>query len=91
MKTVIILIVLLASAMAQGACRSSYVCDDYGQNCRYVDICDSTIDLPSMNLPPIPPLPTIEIKPLPSMALPPIGTSQCRYMMVDGRWQNICY
>ena len=68
----------------------AYVCDDDGYNCRYMDICDDPLDLPSLEIDPLPSLPTLEIKPLPSLDLPPIGTSKCEYMMVNGQWQNVC-
>lgn len=78
------------SVTASAECKSSNVCDDYGHNCQAQDICDSTLDLPSINLPPLQPLPTMELKPLPSLELPPLGTSKCQYMQVNGRWQNVC-
>jgi len=91
MKKILLAITLLAiSTMSYGMCRKSNVCDDYGHNCRVQDICDSVIDIPSAGIPPIRPLPSIEIKPLPSLALPPLGTSKCEYMQVNGRWQNVC-
>lgn len=78
------------SAPAYAVCHRAYVCDDYGQNCRYQDICDSTLDLPSVEIAPLPSLPTTQLKPLPSVGLPPLGTTHCEYMQVNGRWQNIC-
>ncbi len=94
MKVTLLLVLFIASAYSTtvfAQCRSSYVCDDYGNNCRVQDICDSTLDLPSTNLPPLQPLPSLELKPLPSLALPPLGTSQCEYLQVNGRWQNVCH
>ena len=92
MKKILLVITLLAiSTMSYGMCRKSNVCDDYGRNCRVQDICDSVIDIPSAGIPPIRPLPSIEIKPLPSLALPPLGTSKCEYKQVNGRWQNVCH
>jgi len=86
----LLLAALLYSVGASAECMKSNVCDDEGQNCHAQDICTSTLDLPSINLPPLEPLPSMEVKPLPSMQLPPIGTTQCQYQQVDGRWQNIC-
>jgi len=97
MKTqVVVFFVVLAvsvtlSAISQATCVKSYVCDNWGQNCRYQDICDSNIDLPSTNLQPLPSLPSTQLKPLPSMNLPPLGTSKCEYKQVNGVWQNVCY
>jgi len=78
------------SNMANGACIKSQVCDDYGNDCHVQDICDSVLDLPSVELAPLRPLPSMELKPLPSLELPPPGTSKCEYMQVNGRWQNVC-
>ena len=90
-KTVIATILVFSFANISGAaCRKSQVCDDYGNNCRIQDICDSNLDLPSIELAPLRPLPSTELKPLPSIELPPLGTSHCEYMQVNGRWQNIC-
>lgn len=79
------------SVTAFAQCRSSYVCDDFGNNCHVQDICENNLDLPSTNLPPLQPLPSMELKPLPSMSLPPLGTSKCEYMQVNGQWQNVCH
>lgn len=76
---------------AHAECRRASVCDDYGQNCHYQDVCDNKLDLPSTGLNPLPSLPSIQLKPLPSMELPPLGTSKCDYQQVNGQWQNICY
>lgn len=90
-KAVIATVLVVGFAnIANAACRKSQVCDDYGNNCRVQDICDSTLDLPSVELAPLRPLPSMELKPLPSMELPPLGTTQCQYMQVNGRWQNVC-
>lgn len=75
---------------ADAMCQKSWVCDDYGMSCRIMDVCDSSIDLPSVGIPPLRPLPSMELKPLPSVGLPPLGTSQCQYRQVNGQWQNIC-
>lgn len=94
MKKYLLIAMLLSSSYSMtvlAQCRSSNVCDNYGNNCRVQDICDSTLDLPSTNLPPLQPLPSMELKPLPSLALPPIGTSKCEYVQVNGQWQNICH
>jgi hypothetical protein len=92
MKKILLAITLLAiSTMSYGMCRKSNVCDDYGHNCRVQDICDSNMDLPSLALPPLTPMPSLELKPLPSLALPPLGTSKCEYKQVNGRWQNVCH
>jgi hypothetical protein len=92
-SSLLILAVVLAivtSTDAEAKCRRAQVCDDYGMNCRAQDICDSMLDLPSVEIDPLTPLPSTDIKPLPSIDLPPLGTSKCEYKQVDGRWQNVC-
>ena len=83
--------VISVSTAAFADCRRSYVCDDWGNNCSYMDVCDGSLDLPSVGLDPLPSLPSMELKPLPSMDLPPLGTSKCEYKQVNGMWQNICW
>ena len=87
----VLFVLILMPNISGATCRNSYVCDDWGRNCRYQDICDSTIDLPSTNLAPLPSLPTTQLRPLPSIELPPLGTSHCEYKQVNGYWQNVCY
>ena len=84
------IVALATSSIAEAKCRKSQVCDDYGMNCRVQDICDNTLDLPSIELAPLRPLPSMQLKPLPSIDLPPLGTTNCQYKQVNGRWQNIC-
>lgn len=89
--TGIILIANLASFdVALAVCQRAHVCNDYGQNCKYMDVCDSNLDLPAIGLNPMPSIRTLEPKPLPSLALPPLGANKCEYAQVNGRWQNIC-
>ncbi|MCF6261640.1 MAG: hypothetical protein L3J98_16005 [Gammaproteobacteria bacterium] len=82
---------LVFSGNSYAECTRSYVCDDWGNNCKYMDICNDSLDLPSVGLDPLPSLPTTDLKPLPSVDLPPLGTSNCEYKQVNGRWQNICW
>lgn len=89
-KLIIFIIFLITSIQVNAVCRKSNVCDSYGQNCRVQDVCDSTMDLPSTSIPPIRSLPSLELKPLPYIGLPPLGTSKCEYKQVNGRWQNVC-
>ena len=93
MKAIVISIVLsglLFSSSSNAKCRKSNVCDDYGQNCRVMDICYSSMDLPSVGLAPLTSMPSMKLKPLPSLSLPPLGTKSCQFMQVNGLWQNIC-
>jgi hypothetical protein len=78
------------SAVSYAACTRSWVCDDYGKNCRVQQICENNLDLPGINLPGLTPMPSMELKPMPSISLPPLGTKRCRQMQVNGRWQNVC-
>lgn len=94
MYRLLIVLTLLCTFLPESsfaACSNSYVCDDYGSNCQYMDICNNSLDLPSVDVNPIPSLPTVDLKPLPSVDLPPLGTSKCEYKQVNGRWQNICW
>jgi len=52
---------LIISSTAYAECRRSYVCDDYGNNCQYMDICDESLDLPSVDIDPLPSLPTTDL------------------------------
>ncbi|MDH3310549.1 MAG: hypothetical protein OEM48_11685 [Gammaproteobacteria bacterium] len=79
------------SANADAKCRRVQVCDDYGMNCRAQDLCNSTLDLPSVDIDPLTPLPSTDLKPLPSIDLPPLRTSKCEYKQVNGQWQNVCW
>lgn len=85
------LVVLGILPVADAKCRKSQVCDDHGRNCRVQDVCDSTLDLPSVEIAPLHPLPSMQLKPLPSVSLPPLGTTKCRYMQVNGVWKNVCW
>ena len=81
---------ILFAPTVVAVCKKSNVCDDYGRNCKVMDVCDSKLDLPSVGLPPLQPLPSTKIKPLPSMQLPPIGASKCEFKQVNGEWKNVC-
>jgi len=89
--TILILITASYAVSAEARCVKSHVCDNWGNNCRYQDVCDSSLDLPSTNLQPLPPVRSPGLKPLPSTELPPLGTSRCEYKVVNGHWQNVCY
>ena len=78
------------SGIVEAKCRKAQVCDDFGMNCRVKDICDNKLDLPSVGLAPLPPLPSTKLKPLPSVSLPPLGTTKCQFKQVNGKWKNIC-
>lgn len=86
----IIVLGLLLTQSALAECYSQPVCDSDG-NCDTQDICDSSLDLPSTNVPDITPLPSTEIEPLPSTAVPPVGTDHCTQTQVNGYWQTVCY
>ncbi len=88
MKTLLLLIGLILSSTANAYCYKSYVC--HHGLCGYIDVCESTLDLPSTNIDPLPQQ-NYQIEPLPSLSVPPIGTNQCKYMSVNGQWRNVCY
>ena len=87
-KIIIFVFFVITSFQVNAVCQSSNVCDGYG-NCSIQDICDSTLDMPSVNIAPLS-LPSLSLEPMPSLALPPLGTTKCRYMQVNGQWQNVC-
>ncbi len=89
-KIIIFVFFIITSFQVDAVCRKSNVCDDYGRNCRVQDVCSSAIDLPSAGIAPLKSLPSTRLKPMPSMDLPPLGTTKCRYMQVNGQWQNVC-
>ena len=76
--------------VAEARCRKVQVCNDFGMNCKVKQLCESSLDLPSIELAPLQPLPSTRLKPLPSVSLPPLGTSKCEHKQVNGFWQNIC-
>ena len=90
LSVVLMLVLSFFTTSVVAQCRQAQVCDDRGQNCSVRQICGSTMDLPGINLPPLQPMPSMELKPLPSMQLPPLGTTRCEYKQVNGRWQNVC-
>ena len=72
---VLVVAIMSITPVANAACRKAQVCDDNGMNCKVQQVCDSTIDLPSIKVAPITPLPSIKPKPLPSLQLPPVGSN----------------
>lgn len=91
-NSAIFIVTFLAAipSLSDAACSKAQVCNDYGMDCQVQDICDNSLDLPSVEIAPLAPLPSTELKPLPSVNLPPIGAAQCQYMQVNGQWKNIC-
>ncbi len=81
---------LVVATVAEARCRKAQVCDDYGMNCKVQQVCDSKLDLQSVEVDPLRPLPSTRVKPLPSVGLPPLGTTKCEYKQVNGFWQNVC-
>lgn len=88
--TLSIVTLLTLSTAAIATCTKSYVCDVNGANCRYQDVCDSAIDLPSTNIQPLPTLPATALPPPPSYQLAPFGTTNCNTKQVNGRFQTVC-
>jgi hypothetical protein len=87
---VLVVVIMSMATVANAKCRKAQVCDDYGMNCKVQQICGSSLDLPSIEVAPIRPLPSTRLKPLPSVQLPPLGTTRCQYKQVNGIWQNVC-
>lgn len=88
MRALILLVLFSQAAFAE--CKKEYKCDEYG-DCDIVQVCDSTVDLPAINIPDIrEKKPAFGLKPLPSVALPPLGTQKCSWQFVGGIYKNIC-
>lgn len=85
-----LIIGLVIAIPAAAECVKSEVCDDDGQNCQVQDVCDDVLDLPSVELAPRPAMPSIDLNAGPSVGRARLGTSNCKYRQVDGRWQNVC-
>lgn len=90
MKTLLMLAALIIPLQAQADCHRAYICEDGNENCRYEDLCESALDLPSNELNPLPALRTIDLKPLDEPTLAPLGTKHCAYKIVNGTWQQVC-
>ena len=93
MKTLMMMCLLLATAApASAACRWDFDCSS--SPCRQVQLCDSTIDLPAIRPPAIPPIAMPSIKPIAPIGLPPLGTRSCqqKYICAGGgcSWQSVC-
>lgn len=88
-------VLLLAFAdPAAARCHVEWDCSG-GYPCRQVQICDNSIDLPSIPPPGISPIPPPSIRPIPQPVVPPVGTTQCQptYLCDNfGRcaWRTTC-
>lgn len=90
--TLITLTLLLAIPSSYAACRNVWVDHDHNPATPPIQkqVCDSTLDLPAINLPGVQPIQRPQIKPIEPIGLPPLGTTQCRTQSVfeNGRWVN---
>jgi len=87
---------MIFAGSAAGICQVKQVCDDFGMNCEPEQICDSALDTPSVELPPLQPITLPTLNPLAPLSLPPLGTTQCEQRWICGNmnqcsWQNLCY
>ena len=90
MKRFIIMFVILIGLFplnAFSACHSEFLCDNHG-NCRWVDVCDNTLDIamPKVHTPRISP-----IVPLEPLSIEPVGPPGSRgghhlYNPDKGEW-----
>jgi hypothetical protein len=83
----------LSSLGAQAACRSTFDCSAIP--CRQVQICDSTLDLPALPSPALPPVVMPSLRPLNPPTLAPLGTSACRQAYICNSygqcaWRQVC-
>jgi hypothetical protein len=75
---------------AEARCMVKWVDHDFNVMTRPIQkqVCDSTLDLPGINLPGVQPIQRPQIPPLPSIGLPPIGATSCTMQSVyeNGAW-----
>lgn len=83
------LVSMLFAIPSYAVCHKQQVCDGMG-NCEIEDICQSTLDLPSVEVDPIMRPYAPSIQPIQMPIIPPIGTTSCRLRQVNGYWQNVC-
>lgn len=98
MKNLLALLFTLSFATgASAACRNVWVDHDYNASTPAIvqQVCDSTLDVPAINLPGIQPIQKPQVRPIERPTIPPIGTSRCRTQSVSegGRWvdKQICW
>lgn len=81
---------LLVSLNGVAECKNVWVDHDYNSSTPPVQkqVCDSTLDLPAMNLLGVQPIQSPALKPLEPIGLPPLGTTQCTTQRVYeyGQW-----
>lgn len=80
---------------SKAACQKKHVCDNFGQNCQLTQVCDSKLDLPSIELDPIRPITVPSVRPIQAPGIVPIGTTSCSTEWVCGAfnkcsWQRLC-
>lgn len=92
MRLVILLASLIAASSAFSTCRNVWVDDDFNSATPPVmkEVCDSTLDLPAINLPGVQPIQRPQVRPIERATVPPVGTTRCRTQSVyeHGRWVN---
>lgn len=81
---------LVASTVGIAACKNVWVDHDYNISTPPVQtqVCDSTLDLPAINLPGVQPIQSPGLRPLEPVGLTPLGTTQCTTQRVYeyGQW-----
>ena len=91
-----IFLLLMISNLASAACRYVGVDHDYNSSTPATrkQVCDSSIDIPTMNFPNVRPIQKPEVKPIQIPSIPPIGTTRCRNESVyeNGKWvtKRVC-
>jgi|SRR5210317_2179293 len=92
MKKLICIAVALFAVNANAACKWVWVDHDYNSMTPAIQkqVCNSTLDLPSIRTPSIRPIQQPQLRPLEPIGLPPLGTTSCRMQSVYefGRWVN---
>jgi hypothetical protein len=94
MRLIVLLLTILGATSASAACKVVWVDHDYNTLTPAVQkqVCDSTLDLPAINLPGVRPIQQPKIKPIEPLALPPLGTTRCSTQQVWNqqamRWEQ---
>ncbi len=89
-RTLLFALFSILASTSIADCRIQWVDHDYDTTTPAIhrQICDSTLDIPAINLPGVQPIQQPAIKPIEAPTIPPIGTSSCQTQQVyeNGTW-----
>ncbi len=86
-------LLMCISTNAEARCRWTFDCSS--GPCRQVQLCDSTLDMPTIRPPAVAPIAPPSIPPIGTPAIPPLGTSSCapNYLcnsLGQCAWRTVC-